>query len=142
MKPNWDNVLAGNIDPMAGRARFRATIREPRRATEFLPTLRRHFFSGHLWSSLVICDAHSDRQIGPPDRFLERFWTDSFRQDRAEVRRRRKLQRRRTPTAYRPPPTAFPGARPKPVSKRDKKCQIVPKSATEGFLSRNTVKRS
>jgi hypothetical protein len=35
------------------------------------------------------------------------------------------------PTVHRPPPTAgrIPGARPKPVSKRDKKCQIVPNRA-------------
>ena len=53
MKPDWDKALVGNSDPMAGRARFRVTIREPRRAAEFLSTLHPHFFSGHLWSSLV-----------------------------------------------------------------------------------------
>ena len=36
MKPNWDKALVGNSDPMAGRARFKVTMREPRRAVEFL----------------------------------------------------------------------------------------------------------
>jgi len=45
----------------------------------FSPSFNGTFFQvifGHLWSRLVICDAHSERKIGPPKRFSDRFRTD------------------------------------------------------------------
>jgi len=74
------------------RPRFRVTIREPRRAAEFLPTLQRHFFSGHLWSSLVTfghlrfpfrAGNRSTRPFFGP--ILDQIWTDSFPPGRAEA---------------------------------------------------------
>jgi hypothetical protein len=55
---------------------------------------------GHLWSRLVIFDSHSDQEIGPPERFLDRFLPAMSRRSisegghvtptcHAEVRRRR-----------------------------------------------------
>ena len=96
MKPNWDKVLVGNSDPMAGRAhpptsdvgvRARPTTAHVSGSPfaslggpwNFSPPFNGIFFQvifGHLWSRLVICDSPSDREIGPPNRFSDRFWTD------------------------------------------------------------------
>jgi hypothetical protein len=128
MKPNGDKSLAGNSDPMAGRARFRVTIREPRRDAEFLPTLERHFFSGHLWSSLVT-SGHlwtsswsGGIPLNPvhPRLNSPRDYLVTFRPLLLEFRFG-------SPLCYLP--SAIPGARPKSAKKSAKSCQKVPKSA-------------
>jgi hypothetical protein len=127
----WSQKGAGDASPLRATGRFGNCGEPPVGSSaftwsvEFLPTLRRHFFSGHLWSSLVTFghlrfpfrpgNRSNQYVFGPiSDRFLPALSAEaSAKAD-----------------AHRPPPPVGrnPGARPKSAKKSAKawqKCQKV-----------------
>jgi hypothetical protein len=145
MKPNWDEALAGDSDSMAGRARSRVTIREPRRSVEFLPILRRHFcfrsslvIFGHVWSSSIpIPIRKSIRATIFLDRFLPALSRRS--QTKADALAKPDLSHRSFSEGGRPPPTAYRHCRPhsrRAPKNGEKKCQIVPNQHLQTRLQR------